>query len=212
MNLGEFHEQIAQELRRGRSLDLVIPNKVRDAVQFLERNHAMKYMETVVTIDLVTGDQLVDLPFSVRNIKFLRIEKFQGEQLSPTQYLRNRAVQEDQHDVDSESVFASFALIGAEAIRFNVAAPGPMRLFGIIYKLTDWQTTDKTFEHYLLRHASDLLMAQSMMNMAVFMRDQRMIAAYRVMRDEALRTFFVMDTDVTEGGQNEQMEYRSIYG
>lgn len=207
MKLGEFHTEVSSELKRGTSLDNVIPRKVRDAVQFLERNHAMKYMERWISIDLDPGDRLIDLPFFVRNFKFLRLLPTEGRYGSKV-YLKPMDP-EDEEPAGSQCgpLLTGYSQIGQQSLRFNADITEKVRLESVAFCFTDWQTTVPTFRHYLLDVASDLLMAMTMMGMAVYMKDQRMYAVYRTQRDEALRTFYVLDTDVSEGDKYGQMEY-----
>lgn len=211
MTLGELHKEISAELKRGTSLDSVIPSKVREAVQFLERNHPMKYMERFVDIQLAKGERMFDLPFIIRNFRFLRMVPVDGVQLAGYGYLKQMNTRDELFENSLSGLPTGFSQIGNKAIRLNTEVGAPLKLEGLAYIFSDWQTSQPTFRHFLLDVASDLLKGQALMHMAIHLKDQRMIAAYRVVRDEALKTFYSMDNDMAEGEANGQMEYSSIY-
>ena len=83
---------------------------------------------------------------------------------------------------------------------------------GIVYRYTDWQTTRHDFRHFLLDHGADLLLYQSMLRIAVAVKDMRQREMYLPMRDEALTTFMNADQDAEYGDARQDfMAYKGIY-
>lgn len=203
MRLGEFHQMVSAELKRGSSLDAVIPSKVRQAVRFLERNAPMKHMETWFDLVLDRDDQLAQFPWQFRHFRWMRYK-----QITSDGFLYLKSVNgEDLFPWDDYSVPMSYLQIGYEAIRFNRPAPDRLALEGVVYKFTDWQTTQPQFSHFLLTNAEDLLLHQTLITMAVYLKDARMLQFYKPLRDESLKALFAMDQEAEENGKNEQMVY-----
>lgn len=203
MRLQEFHDLVSAELKRGDSLNAVIPARVKMAVQFLERNHACKHMETWFNLRVEPNEQVVTFPWSFRNIKTLR-----GTKDGRYFYLDKTRLEDEPYG--TEDAITGWQQIGFEAIRFNSKPTKDTDFEGLLYKFTDWQTTQPDFRHFLLDNATDLLLYQSLFAMGVYLRDQRMLGFYKPLRDEALKSFFVMDDDAAEGGYDDAMVYRGL--
>ena len=209
MRLEDFHNMVSFELKRGSSLDSQIPMYVKQAVNFLERNAPLKYMEEWVTLKLEPNDQVVDFVWSFRSWKFLRYE-----QDTEWFYLQKRDPREE-ITPSGPTTPTKYSQIGVRYLRMNAPwrGPGDLVLEGIVYKFTDWQTTQPDFRHFLLEQASDLLMFQTMLRIGASIRDGRLDPAYRPLRDEALKTFMSMDSDAEyEGSDDDTMVYGGIYG
>lgn len=208
MKLEDFHSMVSFELKRGTSQDAMIPAYVKQAVSFLERNAPLKYMEEMVMVQLEPGDQLVDFVWSFRNWRYLRYDA-DGEWC----YLQKRDPREELTPAGPEAP-TRYSQIGMRYIRFNAPWRGTtnLPLEGIVYKFTDWQTTRPDFRHFLLEFGSDLLLYQTMLRIGVAIKDPRLDALYRPVRDEALKTFMSMDTDAEfDGSTDDTMVYGGIY-
>jgi hypothetical protein len=208
MKLEDFHSMVSFELKRGTSLDSQIPLYVKQAVNFLERNSPLKYMEEWVTLKLELNDQIVDFVWSFRSWKFLRYA-----QDAEWFYLQKRDPREE-FTPAGPTVPTKYSQIGMRYLRLNAPwrGPGNLELEGIVYKFSDWQTTRPDFRHFLLEQASDLLLYQTMLRIGASIKDSRVDALYRPLRDEALKTFLSMDTDAEfEGSTDDTMVYGGIY-
>jgi hypothetical protein len=208
MNLEDFHKLVSFELKRGASLDSWIPLYVKQAVNFLERNAPLKYMEEWVTLKMEPNDQIVDFIWAFRNWKFLRYA-----QDTEWFYLQKRDPREELTPAGPTTP-TKYSQIGVRYLRLNAPwrGPGNLLLEGIVYKFSDWQTTRPDFRHFLLEQASDLLLFQTMMRIGAGIRDNRLDPLYRPLRDEALKTFMGMDTDAEyDGSTDDTMVYGGIY-
>jgi hypothetical protein len=208
MNLDEFHKMVSFEVKRGTALDAWIPAYVKQAVNFLERNAPLKYMEEWVTLQLEPNDQIVDMVWAFRNWKFLRYP-----QNSEWTYMQKRDPREE-ITPGGPTTPTKYSQIGVRYIRLNAPWRGPGNLYleGIVYKFSDWQTTKGDFRHFLLEQASDLLLYQTILRIAASIKNANMAAQYQPLRDEALKTFLSMDTDSEfEGSDSDTMVYGGIY-
>lgn len=209
MKLDDFHKMVSFEVKRGSSLDVWIPAYVKQAVNFLERNAPLKYMEEWVTLQLEPNDQIVDMVWAFRNWKFLRYSA-DGEWT----YLQKRDPREE-ITPDGPTAISKYSQIGMRYIRFNAPwrGTGNLHLEGIVFKFSDWQQTRPDFRHFLLEQASDLLLYQTMIRIAASIKNPNMTSQYQPLRDEALKTFMSMDTDAEfEGSDSDTMVYGGIYG
>lgn len=229
MKLEDLHRLVSFELRRGNTLDAYIPLWVKQAVQNLERNTAMKYMEEWVQIKLQPGDQTIDFVWAFRNWRFLRYAagaqwQYVGLQdpreervigggpgsvvVYPTPDMLTPALP------SAACPIKKFSQIGMRYVRFDVPWPGPsdVRMEGIVYKYSDWQTTKADFRHYLLDQGSDLVLYQSMLRIAAAIKDTRLRDYYLPLREEALKTMLNADQDAEYGEAREDFaEYGGIY-
>jgi len=199
---------VSFELKRGSSLDSMIPLYTKQAVNFLERNAPLKHMEEWVTVELQPGDQVIDFVWAFRSWKFLRRDDGCGNWF----YLQKRDPREET-SVDGPTTPETYSQIGMRYIRFDSRWTGPdtLTMQGIVYKFSDWQTTRPDFRHFLLDQASDLLLFQTMLRIAGSVKDPRLDQMYRPQRDEALKAYFSMDTDAEYEGSEDAMVYGGIY-
>lgn len=216
MKLEDFHRMVSSEVKRGDRLDAMIPLYTKQAVNFLERNWPLKYMEEWVYITLAPGDQVVDMIWSFRNFRFLR-------RPSATEwlYMRKANPQEETmmagmdtgHAYAQDTTLNKYFQIGVRYVRFNAVWNGAENLpiEGIVYKYSDWQQTKPDFRHFLLDQGSDLLLYQTMLRIGAAIRDPRVKDLYLGLRDEALRTFLTADEDSEYAGMDDGMEYGGIY-
>lgn len=232
MKLEDLHRLISFELRRGTALDAYIPLWTKQAVQMLERNAAMKYMEEWVQINLNPGDQTIDFVWAFRNWRFLRYaaggEWFYVKMQDPREekviasgpysgsvvvYPQNEPMLTPGWTVPGYPI-TKFSQIGMRYVRFNVPWPGPapVHIEGIVYKYSDWQTTKTDFRHYLLDQASDLVLFQTMLRISAAIKDMRLREQYQPLLADALKTMLAADQDAEYGEAREDFEeYGGIY-
>ena len=232
MKLEDLHRLISFELRRGTALDAYIPLWTKQAVQMLERNAPMKYMEEWVKITLAPGDQTIDFVWAFRNWRWLRYpsgadwyyvgyqnpkdEKFTGTgpySGSVVVYPQNEPMLTPGWAVPGTPI-TKFSQVGMRYVRFNMPWPGPQPVYmeGIVYKYSDWQTTKADFRHYLLDQASDLVLFQTMLRISAAIKDMRLREQYQPLLGDALKTMLQADQDAEYPEAREDfMEYGNIY-
>lgn len=230
MNLEDFHKLVSFELRKGSSLDANIPFWTKQAVNFLERNTAMKYMEEPIELTLQLGDQTVDFLWAFRSFRYIRyacggawkyVNKIDSrDELAVPGYSGSTVVYPQNDPMLTPAManpgapITGFSQIGQRYIRFNCPWNGvaPVVMSGLVYRYSDWQTTKKDYKNYLLEQGSDLLLYQTMLRIAAAVRDQKLAEVYRPLRDEALKSFAAADEDAEYGdARQDAMEYTGIY-
>lgn len=207
MLLGELHETIRETIKRGSAYDAFIPRYVKQAVQFIERNYDFKYMERLTLIQTVAGDRVVEIPYYIKGVEFIRLVTS-----TPNSNYNYMTAVEARSQIRPETGAPSeFWRLGHNKLVFN-PIPDASSYAGEallkVYTGTDWPTKDDS-RHYLLDVAPDLLIAETMLKMAVtVLRDARMVEGYKMMRDEALNTLTRAEDELRFSGADYRMGYQ----
>lgn len=203
--LGEMHEMVRLSLQKGTTLDTVIPSRVRQAARWIERNRSYQYMKRIgqVSIDLSSEfPWAVEMPSSTwKSIETVRIVGSDGAYY-PLTLNPNYGLQ-----LSFESGRpTTYTLDGTERLLFD-CNPDEAYYVEIFWtQYTSWPTAESS-TNWLLENAEDLLLYQTMLHMALFLRDDRMAATYLGGRDEALRTLHLEEEDRVNSNMNLNMIY-----
>lgn len=206
MNLGEFHTLVSNSLRRGTAQDSYIPSQVKLAVQWLERNYTFLYMEVFRLLQLAEGDRTITLPTNtvVKSIKFLRLID------ADSAYIPLNMIQP--HDLiglrtsSSPIVPSAFYRVGMNILVLDAVPGSALNGEAVFYEYTDWPTANDS-QHDLLNMAADLLLHQTLMMMAAFLRDPAMLQVQKLLRDEALNTMTRAEDEGQYGGAGISMAF-----
>lgn len=206
--LGEFHSLVKDEVKRGDSLDSIIPLRVKLAVQFLERNYSMEYMRSFMEATLdpnVSSPKVITLPAATKSVRFLR-----AVGTTNYHYLKHGG-SKDQQVVYDEGLPEHFWKLGLSQVILDRKPDKAYKLEGELILYTDWPTATNSTP-WLLQHGLDLLLAQTMLHMGNFLRDDQIIKQYRGSRDEALRTMMLAEQETSYDGMDSEMAYSPKYG
>jgi hypothetical protein len=209
MNLGQFHSLVTAEVKRGNSLDNIIPLRVELAVKFLERNFSYGYMGRRIEVLLdpsVADPKHVALGADVKAVKWLRYTQPESGNYF---YLTK---EDAQLQVAAGAGYATtYSLVGDDSIVLDKTPTAIYTLEGEVFFYTDW-SQDALAEHWILRNAPDLLLSQTMLGIGNYLRDMQMIQHYRGARDEALKTSLLAEDAADYDGINTEMAYSPAYG
>jgi hypothetical protein len=98
-------------------------------------------------------------------------------------------------------------MIANKLMVFNAVPSANMTGEAMWWSYTDWPT-DVSSEHVLLSIGSDVLLAQTLMFLAAFdLRDMRMMAAWKEVRDEGVNTLTRAEDEAQYSGQSISMVY-----
>lgn len=198
MNLETFHTLVRNSIARGTSMDDMIPLAVRQAVRWLERNYSLGYMHKFKTFTLLSSGadpRIVAMPHArVKAVKFLRL-------LLPTgQYAYLTQVMGQEVDSPEGDIPAGYWVEGE---RLWLDTPPkedfPAELLWVEY--TEWPTVG-TAEHWLLNHAEDVLLAQTVLQLGPQLRDDKLMGLYKGLRDEGLRTLTLAEDERNQSNAN----------
>lgn len=216
MNLGAFQSMVSTTLNRGTTLDSRIPLRVQMAAQWLERNYSFKYMEAFRLLQVVQGERVIDLPSNqvIKAWKFVRLIRDDGSYM----YL-NKVEPEDILGIGNPAPNATFTtrnekprlsaywVVGNSQMVLNTVPDTDWSGEGMWLAYTDWPT-DPSAEHPLMNMASDVLLAETLLLMAAFdLRDQRMVAGWKEIRDEGVNTLTRAEDENKYGGESLTMAF-----
>lgn len=199
MELGDFHDYIESVLNVGDTADDFIIPCTRQAARMLERNYSFKYMEIFQTgLTLSEGESSYVLTSGTKSLHFVRFALDDGtyqyaEQADPRNF-----------ETPDEACPTHFYWSGELTLRFNNEADEDydLELHRISY--TTWPT-GLTEEPWLLANAEDLMVAQTLMQLAVPLKDPDLLTLNKTFRDEALRTVVSADLEARASAENPEM-------
>lgn len=209
MNLGEFHTMLSGEVKRGTSLDSIIPQRVSMAAAMLERNFTMQYMKQHVEVTLNILDaqpRLILQPADIKSIGWLRLTSTESSLYRNLKKIDPRDLAKLETGEPSAYWLSGRSQIVLDKIPDeNFVVEGELKFF------TDWPTdTDAT--PWLVIRAPDVLMAQSMVLIGNYLRDMEIIKHYRGWRDECLKTLFLSEQEIENDNLDTEMAYAPFYG
>lgn len=197
MDLQTFHQLVADTALRGGSLASFIPVATRQAVLWTERNYTFQYMRRYATF-LVDKDspepRAISFPNErVKGIDLLRLVMDDGCLVGL------RKVDPQEITFRTEGRPTAFWLDGTDFIWFDKK---PVESYSgeIVYnERSNWAALGNSDTHWLLTHAEDFLLYQTMLQISPYMRDPTLQTIYKPLRDEALRTLILDDDEMKQG-------------
>jgi hypothetical protein len=202
MKLSDFNSLVSTYLKRGTSLDAIIPKASPMALSFLERNYTFKYMEVFKTVQLVQGNRTIVLPTNMvtKSIAMMRfIDSAGGYQEV------NRVMPRDLKGTGSGKP-QGYWLSGTNVIVFDMTPTENINGEAILNVFTTWPVGPNE-SHPLLIMAPDVMIYQTLINMAAYMRDSELVGAYKLMRDEGLNTLTRSDDELRYDSEYSAMAY-----
>ena len=231
MNLDQFNTMVSASLKRGSTLDAQIPQQTALAVQWIERNYTFKYMEAFRLIVIQKDQRVLLMPGdAVKSWIFFRIinfdgsykyiNKVEGKDLTMVNSPSNTIVG---GTVPSQTVFqivpANFFQVNLSTIVLDAVPSQDLNAEAMFYNYSSWPVDStaipgggSTFTHSLLQIAADLLLAQTQLYCAAnLLKDLRMAAVYKELRDEAANTLTRAEDETKFAGENIRMLYKPTF-
>lgn len=187
LTLGDFYTTVRDALGRGTALDAVIAANVRKSVRWIERNvdPGYLYMQKFGTLTLTssgTYPHVIDVPHQrMKAILFFRLV---GDDNDYT-YL-HKIDPREVNELDTAQP-AGYWLDGTTRIILDAKPDEDYTAEMQWVEYSSWNIAE-THTHWLLDNAEDLLFAQTMLAMAPYTRDPKLVQTYKLLRDEALVT------------------------
>jgi len=212
MNLGEFHSLVSESLNRGTSLDARIPSKVRQAVRWIERNYTYQYMRRWLsgTIDTSLPDAEV-IPLYQLYPKAIEAVRLWPSDNPRSQFHDLKRIDPKERTSRTTDV-SGYWLDGVNSIILDgtptdVSGSIPYEIH--LHQYTAWPT-DTNYEHWLIDNAEDMLLYTTLFYMGVSLRDSRMIADYKALRDEAQQTLHISEQEIQNNDRSASMVYNPV--
>lgn len=211
MTLGEFHAMVARASRRGTSIPEQIVDSTKLAVMWLERNYTFEYMETFRLFQVVQGSRVLNFPTNtlIKSFKFVRLLGTDGyyTELQKVQPQDLGGIRTASNSVGSDLTPGHYFTVGKSSIVFDSVPGSDINGEAMFFSYSDWPVgSDET--HPLLGFAADVLLQQTMLQVAGILKDSEMAGVYKVLRDEALKTLVIAEEESKHGGESVSMAYR----
>lgn len=200
MNIAQFYSEIRASLARGTTLDSEIPLKAKQALRKIERNHSLKYMERFGKLTTLSSAECTETlalpsPFT-KSIIYVRQVYNDAAGRETYRYLKKRPPGENvRPGLCTRPEY--YWQLGYTTLQFDKS-----RALDEVYQLswyeyTDWPLTGETddFLPWILEHAADLLIAETLILFAPRLRDPRMVEMYNAQKLEALSTLLGADDE-----------------
>ncbi len=206
MTLATFHTLVKDTAKRGSTLDSYIPTMTKHAALWIERNFTLQYMKKYAALSL-DPDSAQPRAISLPNSRFKAVRFFKILNTDGTYSFLQKV---DPKDITAtrEAKPTAFWLDGVDFIWFDFT-PSELLSAEIGYnEFSNWAALASGDTHWLLDHAEDLLLYQTLFQLAPFIRDPNLMAMYKPLRDEALRTVSLSDDEFEQGpARSEKMQY-----
>lgn len=207
MNVGTIKEELRAMLKRGSSLDDQLNGFLRRSAQWIEKNHNLSYMKRVVVLNMAGGSDAADLPaeFIIKSV--LRVKWPQSVQSRTYDSRQQFAYKIDFADIDHTPSGAAagypgqFYMDGSNRLIFNGTVSADTSAQAQIIRYSDWPLAANQ-THWLIQRAEGLLLAQAMLEAAVFNRDERAYTMFQSYRQEQITVLLAADAEETFSGQD----------
>jgi hypothetical protein len=202
VDLTTFYTYVKDVLNVGARADNFVTPATRQAWMWLERNASFKYMELYEdSATLSAGGKSYQMTSRTKSLHFIRIPKDDGsyqyiEQADP----RNFETPED-------AIPTHFYWSGERTLRFNNTADEDYTLELHRIAFTNFDAYTGTETPWLLVVGEDLVLAQTLLHLAVPLKDPDLFASNRPFRDEALKTVLAADLEARASAENPEMLY-----
>jgi hypothetical protein len=210
MNLDEFHTLVADAAKRGSTLDGVIPGCVRRAAQWIEQNYTLAYMKRFVEFTISASSsnpRVLPMPSRPKQIYFLRIvEGAPNSQDISKEYKNLKMAAPSTLSELGKGEPEYYWLDALDYIWLNSIVEEDHTAEMYYAQYTSWPT-DTTQEPWLVNNAEELLLAQTMLHLAPFMRDQMTAELWRGQRDLSLKALIDADYEFEYQNRSLKMQY-----
>lgn len=205
MTLLLFYAEVSRAIRRGTSVDTLIPDWASNAALWLEQNYTFQYMKRTLDTELdplAADPNLITLEDRVKKVEFVRARSRQNADVFG--YLQK--VEAGQIASIDEGDPSYYWMDGMEEIWLDakVQTALTMQVRGAFY--TDWPT-DTAAVPSLLRYYKNLLKAQTLIESAIDLKDERMVQAYNIQFERALTAVLVAEEEFARENTEVIMRY-----
>ncbi len=191
--LGDLQDQIRANIRRGTSLDDLIPGFIRKAALWIERNNTLQYMNKFATISVdASSSDARYITLESTRIKKVTLFRWVGSDGS----YQDLSLRQPGDFLSLETgVPSAYWLDGVERLVLS-AKPGE-NLNGELQvaRYTAWPTSLSS-EHWLIDNAEDVLEARAMINFAKHARDAELMAFWQKIFDDGLVGLYAADSEL----------------
>lgn len=215
MNLGAFHDLVRSAIKRGSSLDALIPLWVSQAARVLEQNYTFSWMTRTTTVTFAAGSVPLEHTMSglVKQVDWVKPILDQPGDGTEWYGTPLRGIEEVDLLGISRGNPAGFWLTGADGVYKLCFDAIPVDQYKVKVKqsvFTDWPTAEASTPVLLLR-GEMCLFAQTLILFANQQRDPRMAETYGGILQGALGTLLRSEEELKLSHQNDlKQEYQGL--
>ena len=205
MTLAEFYTAVSTELRRGSTLDSLIPAKARQALRWMESQHTFLHMEHYAEITLNSGVRSASLPTGFKKMLSWRILG-EADSDGGTSYFNITKI--DSYDIS----------------RIELSRPSAYWQDGKDYFWLD-NTPDEDYETemaytayttlptntadspYVVQNYETVLLSKTMVLFGPQLRDQVVLTLYKDQLNDMMKAAIDADVEERQSWQSESVQY-----
>lgn len=203
MTLAEFHAMVSDELRRGTTLDSLIPAKVRQAVKWIEDLHTFKHMEIYDSPAIATRS--LAMPSGFKSMGFWRILKDDGEGYRYLSKVNPRDVSK------TETAMPNAYWESADDFFYMDNTPDKSYSSERTYIANTTLPTDTSQSPFFINAFEALTLHQTCLMFAPRMRDTAFEAAHLKRREELMKAAIDSDVERRQANEDNSVIYGSQY-
>lgn len=208
MNLGEFHQFIADDINRGDSLTATIPVVTRMAARFIENNYTLQYMRRFVSFTMDASAAVpncLPLPGEPKSFGFFRLIPTGASEyhyLNKIDPRDSKIIEDGLPDAYWVDGVDNFILDRSPDVDY------PSELYYAQY--TTWPTADSALP-WLLANAEAVMIAQTMKLMVPVAKVPVLAKSYETLGTEGIRALLIADEELQRSGASVKMRYGKVY-
>jgi hypothetical protein len=207
----QFKAMVSNVINRGTSLDSTIPYAVQHAVEFIEQNNNLKYMERFVTFQLdpaLAEPRALSFPGSgfCKSIIFVRIVEEDDSTDETNFHFLTQIDPQDSKYFDGGRP-DHYWLDGESYLWFDREPDEEYDGEMLFNKYSDIASLGASDNHWLITRANGLLLCETMIHMAPWMRNREILQFYKELRGEQLKTLLQADEEARQDNRSEAMKY-----
>lgn len=206
MNLGQFHARIKRALRRGNSMDAVIPDMVSESANVLEMNYTFSWMrrtgETSIALGSNNPNQLSFPNNRVKSFEWIKV-------IEPGYASPDGEVYRELKGVDARRItgttpgyITGYWIDGLSYVYLDNYVAEDTAFLWRWAEYTDWPEADAATPSLLMRGQA-VLAAETMLLAAQENRDPRMIDLYTARRNDTLNMLLRAEEELKWEHQND---------
>lgn len=214
MNLGQFHSRVSGAIKRGSSLDAIIPFWVSDAARILEQNYTFSWMRNTNTVTFPTSDVPASYALSplIKSVNWLK-PQWEGTDGSVWYGEPLPGVSDEKVEGISGGAPSGFWLEGTDGafvLKMDFIPSDEYKVRLSWNKYTAWPVDDAA-EPTLLLRGQTALFFQTLILFANEMKDPTMATQYGGMLEGALSTLLRSEEELKMSHQNDlRMGYQGL--
>lgn len=215
MNLGQMHSRVSGAIRRGTSLDSVIPFWVSQAARVLEQNYTFSWMRRSANATILSGNVPLSYALSPLIKSIFWIKPMLDEQSDGTVWYGDKLIGVEEEEVTgitggNPQGYWLDGQDGSYALNFDAIPHQDYKFRTRMAVYTDWPVDDAATPTLLLR-AELCLFAQTLILFGMEQRDDKMIAMYQAVLQQALQVLLNSEEELKMQHQNDlKMQYSGL--